>query len=145
MNWQKSAEADLKSYYSRKDSLNNIKLRIQALKESRESLRGAATDKSPVKGGASAIEDKLLNNLVESDRLKATYQATIRLVNITEKGLNYLNSEEREVIEVCYCNPPNNPINDLKERLGYEKTKIYAIRKEALYKFTIACYGLIDY
>jgi len=31
------------------------------------------------------------------------------------------------------------------EELNYEKTRVYEIKDQALYKFTIAMYGIVEY
>ena len=144
MDWKKSAESDLRSYLARLDALENIKNRIAALRISQVGLKSAATDKEPVKGGTSRHDDKLINNVVEIERLKRDYAVTDRLVKFIEKGLAGLSAEERDVLDCFYINQTHRDLEALKEKLGYEKSQIYRIKDRALYIFTITCYGIID-
>lgn len=144
MNWKASAESDLRTYNYRRQSLESIQERITALKATQDGLRAAASDSEPVKGGTSRHEDKLINCIVEIERLKINYAAANRLVKLTEKGLLGLSEEEMEVLDAFYITGSERCVDVLRERLGYEKSQIYRIRERALYKFTVSCYGIID-
>lgn len=144
MNWKASAETDLRTYNFRRQSLDNIQERITALKTTQDGLRAAAADSEPVKGGTSKREDKLINCIVEIERLKINYAAANRIVKLIEKGLAGLSEEEREVVDAFYISGVDRCVDVLRERLGYEKSQIYRLRERALYKFTVSCYGIID-
>lgn len=144
MDWKKAAEADLRSYEARLQALENIKTRIAAQKLNLEGFKTAAADKEPVKGGTSRHDDRMINCIVEIERLKRNYSVTSRLVQLIEKGLSGLSSEERDVLDCFYINQQHRSIETLKEKLGYEKSQIYRIKDRALYVFTISCYGIID-
>ena len=145
MNWQQSAIEDLQNYEARKDSLKSIRERIKALNCQYESTKCATTDSTPVQGGASRIEEHMVDNILERERLKKTYYATKKLVELVEKGLARLNPQELEILEKFYIYPAKGNINRLVEKFGYEQRQIYRMKDKALYKFTIATYGLIDY
>lgn len=145
MNWQKSAIDDLKLYRKRKAALLNIRERIQSANEGIDGLKAVVTDRVPLSGGGSKYEERVLENMVERERLKATYKATKRLVDITERGLSGLSDDERAVLFGFFVDRTSNYVTDLCERLGYEKTKIYEIKNRALYVFTVSAYGLSDY
>ena len=144
MNWKAAAESDLKTYNLRCQSLDSIQEKITALKATQDGLRAAAADSEPVKGGQSKYEDKLINCIVEIERLKINYAAASKLVNLIEKGLAGLSSEEREVIDCFYINREYRHIDSLREKLHLEKSQIYKLKDTALYKFTVSCYGIID-
>ena len=144
MNWKTSAESDLRTYNIRRQSLDNIQERITALKATQDGLRAVAADSEPIKGGTSKYEDKLINSIVEIERLKLNYVAANRLVKLIEKGMEGLSEEEREVVDAFYITATERCVDVLRERLGYEKSQIYRIREKALYKFTLSCYGIID-
>jgi ArpU family phage transcriptional regulator len=146
MDWKKSAIEDLRNYNRRKDSLDNIKQRIRALKEVYASVKcSLGSDPVAVKGGGSKIEDRMLDNIVERKRLSHTYNATKQLVELTEKGLGGLDERERRVLELFFIAPQKGSVARLMEELGYEQRQIYKIKDQALYSFTIMQYGLADY
>ena len=145
MKWSDCAIQDLRKYKYLKASLENIAERMEALRCRFLSIRSAAIDKVPVKGGFSRYEDNLLNIIVEKDRLKYLYRANKTLLNLIERGLASLDETERLVLEKFYIDRPKNHVEKLMEELNYEKSRVYEIKDQALYKFTIAMYGIIEY
>ena len=146
MDWKKCAIEDLRNYGRRRDSLDNIKSRIVALKEQYASVKCAlGSDTGAVQGGGNRIEDRMLSNIVERERLTHTYRAAKQLVDLTERGLSGLDERERLVLERFYIEPAKGSVDRLCDELGYEKTQIYHMKDSALYKYTICEYGLSDY
>lgn len=145
MNWQKEAIFDLKNYQPRKQSLENIKERIRALQEKSRSIKSAFSDATPVQGGGNRMEDALINNIVERQRLALTYSATCRLVRLTERGLNGLAERDRLILNKFYIERAPGNVEQLMEDLHIEKSQVYRIKDNALYNLTIGMYGIIDY
>jgi len=146
MDWKKCAIEDLHNYNARKESLENIIMRISALKDQSASVKCSMnSDKIPVQGGGSKIEDRILSNLVERERLKHTYHATKRLVELTERGLAGLDERGRLILERFFIAPAKGNVERLCGELGYEERNIYKLKDQALYDFTIREYGLMDY
>jgi len=145
MDWKKVAIEDLRKYEAQKMSLTNMAERIQVLNENYTAIKGSMLSPVPVHGGGTKIEDKLLDNIVERDRLKVTYKATKCLVNMIERGLRALDKNEYEVLYRFFINPTKDHVEQLMSKLQYEKSQIYRIKDAALYKFTTAMYGIIDY
>ncbi|SDN14735.1 hypothetical protein [Acetanaerobacterium elongatum] len=145
MDWKREAVNDLKRFQPQKDSLENIKARIQALKAQYGAIKCSMGDSTPVKGGASRIEDRLLDNIVERQRLTYTYRATERLVELVERGLSGLDERELRILELFYIRGAKGNVERLMEELDLEKTRLYELKDDALYKFTVREYGLPDY
>lgn len=145
MNWQKEAINDLRNYRQRKQSLENMAERRAALEDRFKSIRCVATDADPVQGGSSRMEDSLINNIVERDRLYWTMQATQRLVDLTEKGLAGLDNRQRTVLEKFYVDRPQGYIDRLCDYLCVEQAQVYRAKDDALYRFTISMYGMPEY
>ena len=143
MNWKTEAVKDLKSYPQRKESIENIKERIKILDEQFTSLRGVSTSE-PVMGGFSRLEEKMLDNISERERLGFSLKVAEALVELTEKGLETLDKKERAVLEGFYIHREDNHIDVLCEKLHFEKTRLYEIKDNALRKFTMAIYGTVD-
>ncbi len=144
MNWKTAAESDLRLYILRLESQNSINERIAALKEQQNAIKTGNTNKITAQGGQAKAEDRLLNCIVEIERLKYNLSAVSRLIKLTEKGLSMLSDEEKTVLDAFYINASERCVDLLRETLGYEKSQIYRMRERALYKFTISCYGIID-
>lgn len=145
MKWKECAITDLRKYSRMKDSLKNISERIHVLELRFQSVKGASTDTTPVEGGESHMEDAMLDNIVERDRLKVLYQADLRMVRLVERGLTPLSNEEQYVLDMFYINRTENYIEKLMSALKYEKSQIYRIKDDAIYKFTISMYGIEEY
>lgn len=145
MNWQNEAVEDLKKYAQMKESLNNIKSRINALEEDYTAVKSVAPETAPVMGGASRNENRLINNIAERQRLQYTYEATEKIVSLIEKGLSALDEKEKLVLERFYIYHTSGHVERLMDELNYEQRRIYQIKDKALYKFTVNMYGIVDY
>lgn len=145
MNWQKEAIADLRCYRSRKMSIESMTERLKALEDKFGAIRCATTDSTPVMGGASRLEDNLINNIVERQRIGLNIDATRRLVELTEKGLEALSNNQRTVLDKFFVSRTDGYLEWLMENFHMEKSRIYELKDEALYSFTIGMYGVIDY
>ena len=143
LNWKKEAINDLCLYLQRKEALDNIRYRIALLESQFISLKSISMD-TPVMGGTSMQEEKLLSNISERERLQANLKIVEELVKLTEKGLNVLESRERKILEGFYFERLDNRVERLCERFHLEKTRLYEIKDGALRKFTVAMYGTVE-
>lgn len=143
MNWQKEAVNDLKSYIARKQSVESLKERILDL-ERRSVKLGGTSNSTPVQGGGNRNEEALVNNIAERERLTMALTAAQKLVDVIEKGLAVLTLEERLVLEKFYINRPTMYLDRLCDELCCEQATVYRIKDRALYRFTVAMYGVID-
>ena len=143
MNWKKEAVSDLCTYLQRREALENIRDRIEILESQFTSLKGISTD-TPVMGGMSRQEEKLLSNISERERLQASLDITEGLVKLTEKGLEVLDKRERQILEGFYFERVENHVEKLCDRFHLEKTRLYELKDIALKKFTIAMYGTVE-
>ncbi len=143
MNWKKEACNDLRTYPQRKESIENIRERIKVLEEQFTSLHGISTD-TPVMGGMSRQEEKMLDNISERERLASSLKIAEDLVKLTEKGLDTLDKRERQVLEGFYFERSENNVERLCHQLNVEKSTLYRIKDSALVKFTRALYGVVE-
>ena len=49
------------------------------------------------------------------------------------------------VLEKFYVDRYPNHVEWLSEHLNYEKSRVYQLKDDALYYFTVSMFGLIDY
>ena len=143
MNWKKEAANDLRTYLQRKQACENIRQRIKILDEQFVSLKGMSTD-TPVKGGISRQEEKMLDNISERERLEFSLKVAQSLIELTERGLANLDETERAVLEGFYFEQIENRVEKLCERFSVEKSTLYRIKDSALEKFTRSEYGIIE-
>lgn len=144
MDWKAEAKKELRNYSAMKAACENISLRLQALRAEKTSLR-STVDATPVQGGGNHYEDRLLNLITEEDRLKLTLKATKIRLALIERGLSVLSESERAVVEVFAQYKAGAAIDILSDRLGLERAQIYRIWDIALYRYTLAEYGIPEF
>lgn len=145
VNWQKVAIEDLRRYPALRQSLTAIREKQAALDLQAGVVRSSFRDSAPVSGsGTSGAEDKLISNIVERERLDGNYAAVQKLVAQIETALDLLDKTERLVLERFYMHRMDGHVDRLCRELGYEARNIYKIKDNALRKFTVAMYGIVD-
>lgn len=121
--------------------MDNLEERIKYLEESKYLIKPINTDSVPANGGITKQEDTLVNKLVEIEELKRNLHLMQKEIDWLKKGLLVLNDTEKEVInKFCF---DMVKVRKICEELGYEKSQIYRIKDQAIYKMTIALYGTI--
>ena len=145
MRWSNCAIEDLKKYEGMKSSLGNVAERISILNGNFIAIKGQRTDRTPTRGGGTHWEDFLLNNIVERERLSLLLESNHKLVTIMDRGLSALNKEEHRVLELFFIYKQRDHIERLCQELSLEKSQIYRIKEQALYKFTMYMYGIQEY
>ncbi|MBE6912511.1 MAG: hypothetical protein IJO61_00410 [Oscillospiraceae bacterium] len=136
MDWKACAVDDLRKY-------NYIKIGIA---NSTEKLRciEAQAEHGKLNSGkySSSPDSRLINALVESERLRNNILLSKNLAKMIERGLDALSDDERYVLREFYMQEADVNMIKLKERLGYEMRSVYRLRDRALEKFTLAMYGV---
>ena len=144
MDWRKISIERLKDYETRKLSMSLIPEQLEALELEFTSIRAATTDGQEIKGGGSKREDALINNIVKRDELKRIFKIAKKEIEITEKGLQELSEEELKILHKFYICRIRGHVELLCEELNFEKSRVYAMKDEALKKFTLSCYGIVE-
>ena len=145
MDWRKISIERLKDYENRKTALLSIPEQLESLELEFTSIRAVAMDGQEIKGGGGCKrEDALINNIVKRDELKRNLKIVKNEVAVTERGLKGLNSDEEKILNRFYINRIHGHVELLCEELNFEKSRVYAIKEDALKKFTLACYGIVE-
>ena len=145
MKWTTIAEQRLRDYEKRREALVNIPEQINMLEEQFTAIRSATSDATPVQGGSdNRREEMLINNIEKREELKFNLKIAKREVALTEKGLKVLNDEERRIMELFYISKSRNNVERICEELLVSRAEFYRRKDEALRKFTIAVYGIVD-
>lgn len=141
MRWDKELEYKLRELPLRVKALENLEDRISYLEETKYLVKPVNTDSIPACGGITKGEDVLVNKLVEIEELKKNLKSTEKEIAWLKQGLEVLNDTEKDVInKMCF---DKIQIKNICEELGYEKSQIYRIKDQAIYKMAIALYGII--
>lgn len=142
MDYRKIAKDDLRKYSALKMGIEHNKTHISMLENAAQSVKIGTSDSTPVIGGTSRAEDKLINNIAMRDRLTLNNLAVEKLVGMIDDALAILSDVERLVLTRMYINQEKHAVSRLCEELGYEKTRVYEIKDQAISKFTVAMYAI---
>lgn len=142
--WEKNAMKDLREYQCIKESLVNIPAEIKELEIAVQTIKSVTYDKTPVSGGTSGREDALINNIDRRGRLHENLLVAQSKVRRIERGLAVLSEREKRVLDGFFMKREYGYLDRIKTELGYEERQIYRIKDEALKKFTLSMFGIVD-
>ena len=143
--WKYKAIDKLKDYSAQKVALKNLPEEIRRLESEARSIKSATADGTPVKGGASGREDRLLSNIVRREEHKAMYKRARLAVSMVDRGLSVLTPEERHVLDVMYIIREKGYIDRLMQDYDLaDERSVYKKADKALLHFTIAMYGATE-
>lgn len=144
MNWATVSIQRLKDYEIRKQAAENITEQIELLQERFTAIRSATTDGTPTPTNANRREEMLAYNVTMREELTRNLAFAKREISLTEKGLAALTDKEKRILNLFFINRTRNHIQQLCDELYISKTELYRLKDEALRKFTIAMYGIVD-
>lgn len=135
----------LESYERKKISIENMKDELEELKCEKVSLRGMS-DGTPVQGGdLNKQEKKRIDILCRQDDIENDIRKTELELRRIERSLGSLDDKQKKVLDRCHINRLDKPIERLCIDFNYSSKQIYNIKEKALYNFTIALRGKIDF
>lgn len=145
VNWCVFSIQRLRDYENRKAAIENLTEQIKLLGEKIAAIRSATTDATPVQGGNdNKREEMLIHNIATREELQKNLDITIQEVELTEKGLAVLTEDEKRILERFYINRTKGYVERLCDELFISKTELYRQKEEALKKFTMVCYGIVE-
>lgn len=143
--WKYKATDKLKDFPLQQVALQNLPEEIKKLELEAYSIKSATGDGTPVKGGGSRREDRLLSNIVMREELKAMLQRAKLSVSMVKRGLDALPEEDRHILDVMYITQEKDRVDRLLNELGLvEESSLYKRVNKILHRFTIAMYGATE-
>lgn len=144
-NWCIFAIQRLRDYESRKEAINSLTEQIKLLEDNFTAIRSATTDSTPVQGGnENKREQMLIHNIATREELQNNLEITKREIATTEKGLAALTETEKKILERFYINRSKGYVERLCDELYVSKTELYRQKEDALKRFTMVCYGIVE-
>ena len=141
MDWKSEAIDKLKQYEAKRESLEIIPKQIAEIDATMTSIRSVRIDGVPVKGGGNGREDLMLNCIARKDELRWSLERVQNWMEIVDRGLSVLGSDDRLVLDRFYIHPEKYAADRLAGDLGIDVKTVYARKDKALRKFTVALYG----
>ena len=142
-NWIYNAKQDLREYEAVKNSLSAIPKQIAELNSQITTLKAVTYDKTPVQGGSSGREERLMDYIDRKARLEKNKVIAASKVKRIESGLEQLSDLEYRVLDYRYIKGMS--VRAVCSALGYEESRVHELKRLALRKFTLAMYGITDF
>lgn len=139
----KMAENDLRNYTANKTAIVNLREQIKSLEDEARQIRSATTDATPVQGGGSTREERMLSNIHMRDKLAGALKSAESDVSRVERALALLDDEERLILNRFYINRHKDYLDRLMEELTFERTAVYQRKDAAFRHFRQAMYPTV--
>ncbi len=133
MDWKTEATEKLRRYRPLEQAMTNLTAELTRLELEAEALPNTA-----------AHQDRLLSNLTARRELSRSLDMTRSWLGQVDRALAVLTAEERQILHRLYMEPEKGNVGRLCDELSMEQSSLYRRRHRALYKFTLALYGLPD-
>ena len=144
-NWCVHSIQRLRDYEDKQRAVINLTEQIKLLDEKFTAIRSATTDGTPVQGGTdNKREEMLINNISTREELKKNLEIIKHEIAITENGLNALTETELKILTRFYINRSKGYVERLCDELFISKTELYRQKEDALKRFTMVCYGIVE-
>ena len=107
-------------------------------------IRSATADATPVQGGGSTREDKLLSNIIHRDEIKRMIAGAKLACNVVNTSIAALDAAERDLLTDMYIHRISGGMPRIAEMLGLDERSVYKRADKALRRFVIALYGVSE-
>ena len=142
MNWKSEAIERLNKYPAMEMALKNLPIEINRLKLEAESISSCSPDRIPSRSPAGPRDERLLTNMVRRKELTDAYENAKLWVDTTHNALKVLPDQDETILRRMYLEPGKGAVTELCQEMGMEQSSIYRHRDQALYRFTMALYGV---
>ena len=141
-NWKYDVKDDLARYGGQLVAVTTLPDELRRLELEYESIKIANTDTTPVQGGGTVYEDRLLTNIARREKTSMALSMTQIDIERIEAALDCLDETERHIVDTMYIHRQRGAIERLREELGLEdESSVYKRAERAIKKLTYALYG----
>lgn len=141
-NWKYDIKDDLARYGGQLVAVTTLPDELRRLELEYKSIKAASTDTTPVQGGGTVYEDRLLTNIARRDKTAMALSMTQIDIERIEAALDCLDETERHIVDTMYIHRHCGAVGRLREELGLEDERsVYKRAERALKKLTYALYG----
>nr|DAF75774.1 MAG TPA: Protein of unknown function (DUF722) [Caudoviricetes sp.] len=144
IDYKKICKWELGRYYEKRLAIDSLQDEIDTLNARMEGIRSPARDATPVQGGSSTAEERIINAICNRDNLTVNHKLVKWQVRQMDRGLSILTEQQRRILEVAVMRREYNAIDRLCEELHISKSELYRREDEALRRYTICRYGMTE-
>lgn len=143
--WKFKAMDKLKDYTAQRAALCNLTDALEMAEADFQGIRAADLDAVPARGGSTARESRLLNNIVQRQEYQELLRRAQRNVDMVDRGLAVLSQEDRHLLDQMYILRTKDSVERLLADLDLqEPASLYKRATKALGRFTLAMYGATE-
>ena len=141
--WKFKAIDKLRDYPLKAAAIQSLQEELQRLELEATNIRSATADATPVQGGGSTREDKLLSNIIHRDEIKRMIAGAKLACNVVNTSLAAMDAAERDLLTDMYIRISGGTPR-IAEMLGLDERSVYKRADKALRRFVIALYGVSE-
>lgn len=141
--WKFKAIDKLRDYPLKAAAIQSLQEELQRLELEATNIRSATADATPVQGGGSTREDKLLSNIIHRDEIKRMIAGAKLACNVVNTSLAALDAAERDLLTDMYIRISGGTPR-IAEMMGLDERSVYRRADRALRRFVIALYGVSE-
>ena len=123
--WKFKAIDKLRDYPLKAAAIQSLQEELQRLELEATNIRSATADATPVQGGGSAREDKLLSNIIHRDEIKRMIAGAKLACNAVNISLAALDAAERDLLTDMYIHRISGGMPRIAEMLGLDERSVY--------------------
>ena len=143
--WKYKAKDKLRDYAAQLNAVATLPDELERLESEYTSIKAANTDTTPVQGGGTTQEDRLLSNIVRRQEVEAMLYRAQKAVGFVESALGQLSDDDRLVLDYMFIHRQRGAASRLCDALGLEDERsVYKRLDKALKRLTIAMYGATE-
>lgn len=140
--WKRKTLDKLRDYGLQKVALESIPHELKRLEIESVSIHSATADGTPVNGGGSRREERLLWNFMQQEDLKRNLEMAKEAVAFVDSGLTVLDDNALRAVKQMYIYPERGAVERLRNEWGLEDPRtVYKRLDKILYKLSTAMYG----
>lgn len=144
IDYKKACKWELGRYYEKLQAIDSLQDEIDMLSARMEGIRSPARDATPVQGGSSTAEDRIVNAIYNMDNLKVRHELVKWQVRQMDRGLSILTDQQRRILEVAVMRREYNAIDRLCDELHISRSELYRRMDEAIKRYTICRHGVTE-
>ena len=99
---------------------------------------------TPVQGGSSTAEERLINAICSRDTLKLNLALVKWQVKQMDRGLSVLTDQQRRILEVKTMRRESGAAERLCDELHISRAELYRREDEAMARYAICRYGVTE-
>ena len=142
--YKKACKWELGRYYEKMQAIDSLQDEIDMLSARMEGIRSPARDATPVQGGSSTAEDRIVDAIYSMDNLKVRHELVKWQVRQMDRGLSILTDQQRRILEVAVMRREYNAIDRLCDELHISRSELYRRMDEAIKRYTICRCGVTE-